>query len=340
MKQLAVSICWICLASLGFGQEARIPVPINDPGDRFELIGKLGIPLGELATVRGVAIEGPEKGYEGGPNLLVQMINGKPTQRHIRIPMTPYFYDFQGKSRSRRKKPFEIVNGSTYRMLAYETGGFVGIPPEAYKAGGIPIQTTGFYFRNSLTVFPMEKTNPVEWKPIDFIGTTALLSGTAENEGDVATIRTPEWKLILTDLRKWSEAEEGKQAEVFGVVRATDEDHVFRVEKGRARLTLLEDQVGREVALRGIAYTKQGEWLFSYRDNVLHVEGLEELIEGNARLYKEPIEITGLLVEAEKSINEQIRKKTGFDYEVRYTVRNANVTAADELLAPELMLDD
>lgn len=339
MKKLAASLCLSLLASLCFGQDAKIPVPVNDPGDRFELIGKLGIPLGELATVRGIVIDGPEKSYEGGPNLLVQMINGKPTQRHIRIPMTPYFYDFRGISKSRRKKPFQIVNGSTYSMLAYETGGFVGIPSEAYKAGGIPIQTTGFYFRNSLTVFPMEKTNAIEWSPVDFVGTTALLSGTAENEGDLPTIRSPEWKLMLTDGRKWTEKEEGKQAEVFGVVRATDESDIFRVEKRRARLTLLEDQVGREVALRGIAYTKNGQWLFRYRTDVLHVERLEEMIRGNARLYKEPIEITGLLAEAEMSIKDQIRIEAGFDPGVRFTVRNAKVSAADELLAPELRQD-
>src|SRR5437764_762514 len=72
-------------------------VPLTRLGEKFRLIGKLGRPLGEVVTVQGFVVAGPYKGFEGGPNLRVQRINGRATQEDIRILLKPYFGDFGEK---------------------------------------------------------------------------------------------------------------------------------------------------------------------------------------------------------------------------------------------------
>src|SRR5688500_9571158 len=58
-------------------------IPYEELGARYELLGKTGQPLGKVIRVQGRVVEGPFKGYEGGPNLRVQRVDGIATQKDI-----------------------------------------------------------------------------------------------------------------------------------------------------------------------------------------------------------------------------------------------------------------
>ena len=75
--------CWSAILHAGEPQE----VPVDQLGKTYQLIGKLGVPLGDVVHVEGVVVEGKFKGYEGGPNLRVQRIDGKATQKNIQIQL-------------------------------------------------------------------------------------------------------------------------------------------------------------------------------------------------------------------------------------------------------------
>lgn len=335
MKRVATILCLTAATSNCVAQEAKIPVAITRPADQFELIGELGLKLGQTATVEGTVIEGPFKGYEGGPNLLVKVINGRATQHLIQIPISPYFGKF-GEAHFGGKPLPMVENGSSYRLRVYETSAFVGVPSDAYREAGIALQTTGFYFRNSLKVLSGDKINAIVWNPIQFLDRDALLSGVAKNENDVATIQSSGWKLILTDVDKWTDAQTGKHAEVYGTVRATEFRDTFRVEKCRPRLTNIEDQLGKIVALRGTARSLNGHWWFNYRGTDLYVEGMDKLPNWTADNHWRPIEITGILEQAELPRIDQITLKTDRDLGTYYFVKRPKWTSVNELLTPEL----
>ena len=65
-------------------------IPLAEMGDSFRLVGKLHVPLGDVVTIEGVVDDGPIKGYEGGPNLRVQRIQGRTTQEDIQIVINPF----------------------------------------------------------------------------------------------------------------------------------------------------------------------------------------------------------------------------------------------------------
>lgn len=339
MTRLVTILCLTVAASYCAAQEAKTPVTITSPGDRFELVGELGLKLGQTATVEGTVIEGPFKGYEGGPNLVVQVINGRAIQRHIQIPISPYFGKF-GKASFDRKPLPSVENGSSYRLRAYETGAFVGVPREAYQEAGLALQTTSFYFRNSLKVLSGDKIDAIVWHPMQFLDREALLAGVAKNENDIATIQSSEWKLILTDVAPWTDAQTGKRAEVYGTVHATDSQGTFRVENCRARLTHLEDQLGKTVALRGTARSLNGHWWFNYRGTDLYVEAMEKMPNWTPNNHWRPIEITGILEQAELPRIDQIALKEDRDLGTYYIVKQPKWTPASELLTPELPLNE
>ena len=91
---------------------------------------------------------------------------------------------------------------------------------------------------------------------------------------------------------------EDNAVEGLGIIRKTDDTKTYRLEKGITRLVKLEDQVGREVSLRGTAWSMNGHWWFDYRGTQLYVEGMEKLPGWNANLHGEPVLIIGLLDKA------------------------------------------
>ncbi len=323
MKCVATLLCVTVMTAICIAQEANIPS-----------VGRLGLKLGKTATVEGTVIEGRSKGYDGGPNLIVKVINGKATQHQIQIPISPYFGKFGEKNFSGKSLPM-VGNGSTYRLRVYETGAFVGVPSDAYREAGLSIQTSGFHFRYYLKVLSGDKIDAIVWNPVQFLDQDALLSGVAKNENDVATIQSSGWKLILADVDQWTDAQTGKHAEVYGTVRATESKDTFRVENCRPRLTKLEDQLGQSVALRGTARSINGHWWFNYRGTDLYVEGMDKLPNWTSDNHWRPMEITGTLEKAELPKIDQITLKTDQDLRTYYIVRRPKWTLLKELLSPE-----
>ncbi|HEX5791322.1 MAG TPA: hypothetical protein VFY13_09205 [Luteolibacter sp.] len=291
---------------------ARVP-------EQYEIVGDLGLKLGEMATVEGVVVDGPHKGYVDGPNMVIWKINGTYTQNHIRIPLKPFMGGFDGGSAP------EFKFGSMYSLRVYETGEYVGVPMAAVEEFGKPIQHGSMYFQSHLSVVSGKEIEDLKWDPKDFIGRKALLSGTAINEGDVAAIQGPDWMLVIPESGKWTQAELGKRVEAHGLIAKTDKEKVYAVTQGRKRLTELEDQIGMNVSLRGIA-TQGGElWTFHYRGIGLDVENLANLPGWNHNNHWASIEVAGRL-ELEK----------GDRGEKRYIIRNAAWKPLDGLLLPEL----
>ncbi|PHS01526.1 MAG: hypothetical protein COA78_22565 [Blastopirellula sp.] len=335
MKSLLLFLCITLTTSVGLAQDKKIQVPITNLGQKFELIGELGVKLGETVTVEGIIVAGPHKFHETGPNLLVQMINNKSIQQKIQIPIIAYFGAFGDKESTYIHLP-QLDHGATYRFRVYETGQILGVPVDAYREAKIPLSTSGFFsFRNQLIVISGQKVNQIQWSPADFVGRDALLSGIAKNENESAIIQNPKWKLVLKGATKWSASEIGKLAEVHGAIHETDGKNIFRVENCRSRLVNLKDQLGKTVKLRGTAHSAHGHWWFNYRGTDMYVENMKELPNWSRDNQWRPIEITGTLEQAElPSIDEIWESDHGT--KLYYIVRNPKWTPVDHLLTPEL----
>jgi hypothetical protein len=152
---LLIQVC-CCSAALCAAEPQKIPV--EQLGKSYQLVGKLQVPLGDVVRVEGVVVEGDSKGYEGGPNLRVQRIDGKATRRNIQIPISPYFSEWGNKAGSQPLPKLEM--GKTYLMEGYETGRYVGIPTKAYVKAGVAMQTTNHYFHTELVVYKAKLIEP------------------------------------------------------------------------------------------------------------------------------------------------------------------------------------
>jgi hypothetical protein len=110
------------------------------------VVGGLGIPLGEVATIVGRWENDHSK--KDGHQLLVSEINGRILKEPLRFsgdpPTLVGFY-----SEERHKLEFD----QTYRLRVYESAGFTGIRPEWYRESGEPMPASvGFSFQSDITV--------------------------------------------------------------------------------------------------------------------------------------------------------------------------------------------
>lgn len=322
----------IAITNQSIGQESKTIVPITQLDKQYELIGQLGEKLGEIVTVSGIVIEGPSQGYADGPNLLVQIINGKATQCNIQIPISPYLHSTSFTNK--------LKNGSTYKMEVYETGEYVGIPWEVVNRSKMPIQNGGFYFQNRLIFLSAKRIDSIQWSPQMFIDQYALLSGVAKNENEIAFIENSNWKLKLKSFPKWPDDAIGKQAEVYGKITATAIKGNYSVEDCQPRLINLKDQLGKTVILRGTAWSLNGEWWFNYRGMDMYVENMDQLPNWKVDNHGAAIEITGLLYHEMLPAIDQIAVKPKRDLKNYYIIRNASWKPIDELLTPEISLDE
>ena len=175
-------------------------IPIAELGDKYRLIGKLHVPLGEVVTLQGVVVDGPFKGYEGGPNLRVQRIHGRVTQEDIQIVITPFFNDWGEESTVTGNTLPELEVGAAYEMEGYETGRFVGVPGEVLERDNMRISTTGHYFRESFAVIRASRIEPIIFNPRMFDGERALIQGKAQSEEGNAYMVGDGWKVaVLSD---------------------------------------------------------------------------------------------------------------------------------------------
>jgi hypothetical protein len=88
-------------------------------------IGELGQPLGKITTISGVVRQAAlrAKASEKDLVLSIETVNNRPLPKPITIP-------FQIFTTAKVAQPFL---GQTFRYVGYETGGFTGVPAEAFK---------------------------------------------------------------------------------------------------------------------------------------------------------------------------------------------------------------
>jgi hypothetical protein len=110
------------------------------------VVGRLGIPLGEVATIVGRWENDDSK--KNGHQLLVSEING----RVIDEPL-PFSGDPPTLRGFYSDEPHKLEFDQTYRLRVYESAGFTGIRPEWYRESGEPMPASvGFSFQSDITV--------------------------------------------------------------------------------------------------------------------------------------------------------------------------------------------
>src|SRR5262245_15064358 len=153
--------CWILLlASALFADEPQ-SVSVTQLGKDFQLVGKLHVPLGQVIVIEGIAVEGPFKGYEDGPNLRVQRIPNRHYQEDIQIVIEPFFNYEWGKTVGNHALP-TLEMGKTYQVEGYETGRYIGVPEEVYRRESAKMQTVvGHVFLTRFVVTQAKEIEPI-----------------------------------------------------------------------------------------------------------------------------------------------------------------------------------
>jgi hypothetical protein len=114
--------------------------------EKKPLLGQLGQPLGKIITIAGVIRQG-ELGAKASSRdvLSIEAVNDRPLAQPVTI-------EFNLFMTAQVAKP---VLGRSFKYVGYETGGFTGIPQEAFKF--VPaVATTGYRFNTSFQVLQEE----------------------------------------------------------------------------------------------------------------------------------------------------------------------------------------
>jgi len=132
--------------------------------------GRLGKPMGTVVTIRGVVGENRLKAEAGPPLLDVRTIDGVVLEQELHILLAPYFLEW-GETYGNGKEPLTLRIGDSFELEGYETGGFVGIPVDAYERAGVVLQTAGFGFRHEFRGFD---GRAIDALPMVSVGTDRL----------------------------------------------------------------------------------------------------------------------------------------------------------------------
>ena len=347
LKELTLHLAFLLLVH---GASAQVPqnVAVSKLGKEFELVGKLHAPLGRVLTIRGVVDDGPAKGFEGGPNLRVQQIDGSSYQEDIQIVLKPFFYDWGQEPLAGGIGLPKLEMGKTYEMEGYETGGYIGSPSEIFRRGAVVVQTTNHYFRTQFVAIKAREIEPILFAPSMFRGQKALLSGTARNQEGHAVMQGLDWAVVVSRGSSWPQDIIGKRIETHGWYNpdATWKDDpnfrpkVYDLVEGRWRLVELQDQVGKQVHLRGRARSLNGVWWFDYRGIDLYVEDLEQLPGWTEENRGRPMVIEGRLEKATLPRLDQVTEKVERDLAEYFIVRGASWNPLPALLSPERALSN
>jgi hypothetical protein len=118
---------------------------VNDL-EKKPLLGQLGQPLGKIITISGVVRQGALWSKASLSDVLsVEAVNDRPLAQPVTIEFSLFMT-------AQVAKP---VLGRSFKYVGYETGGFTGIPQEAFKF--VPaIATTGYRFNTSFEVLQEE----------------------------------------------------------------------------------------------------------------------------------------------------------------------------------------
>jgi hypothetical protein len=312
-----------------------IAVPTSELGRGYQLVGMLHQPLGRVLTVQGVVAGGRSKGDSGDPHLRVQRIDGVATQEDLLLPIRPFWADPEDPDWNGSRSPplAKLDTGACYAVKGWGTGEFIGLAVDG-ASGDVPeVQSAGFSFHESFVVYKAARINPPPHGPADFEGRRALLGGIARSQDGRAFIQGDGWRLLADPASAWPAWIEGKPVEGLGTIRAGEAKDTFTLEGGATRPVRLGDQIGRNVELRGLAWSMNGEWWLEYRGIDLHVENMKEPIGVQGRLHACPVVVRGVLGEA--ALPPPDPRSFSHDRKNRYIVRNASLAPLDELLGPE-----
>jgi hypothetical protein len=127
--------------------QSRPAIPLDEVCARG-IEGRLGVPLGTIATIAGEVVPNTSKAKEDSDEkfgLKIVAVNDK------RLP-EPELFSF-GKQLIGPE--FEPRVGKKFRFVAYETGGFHGLPDGMFKYSP-PVATFGFSFGTHLVVLAVK----------------------------------------------------------------------------------------------------------------------------------------------------------------------------------------
>lgn len=302
--------------------------PIISHGQTDSKMGKLGKPLGKPLTIEGKIVQGPAKGHESGPNILVQKIDGKPTQEAIRLPLA--------------NVDQQLLTGDTYRIKGSETGSMVGGGEEK---GGFAVQSQSAYFLHEFRIESAERIAPVVFHPKDFRGKLAMFRGVAVTERNKAWIQAKDgsWRILISDKIGWQGNLEGKPIETRGVHKPSGLGRKeFKLE-GSWRPANLEDQLGQPVELRGTAKSLNGIWWFDWRGESLYVRNMEKLPGWTGENHWRQVVIRGRLKKMMMPRLDQIAIKARPDLAEYFVIDEPSwepLPAGRQLLSPELGQSD
>ena len=141
---VVVSVMGVFAAALAKPSEEGKQLPktaisADDINRRFVVIGPLGLPLGEVATVDGTAIINEGKGALH--QFQVISVNDRGLESPVTLPYRIW--------RSRDLKKLDPQR--RYRLRVYQDGRFAGVPEQAMKETGYP-QSHSYCFVTSLVV--------------------------------------------------------------------------------------------------------------------------------------------------------------------------------------------
>lgn len=316
-----------------FAEDAQ-QVPVSELGRKFTLIGRLGLPLGTVATISGVIVDAEFKG-EGDHVLSVQRIDKLASQERLRIEVSEYFNKW-GREASEGHSLPGLVKGDTYELEGYETGGYdESAPIEAYRKADIILAKRSFGFRTWFVVYKGKKVDPSPITVNDFKEKTALFQGIAKSQDKHSLMAGDGWTVIVDSKAPWPKDIDGKNIETFGKYTPGADGKTFTLTDGTWRLIRLEDQVGRAVELRGEARSMNGVWWFHYRGTDLYVEDMEKLPGWRADNHWRPMVISGTLGRENLPRLDQIALKKDRDLKEYFIVRKASWKPLSALLNVE-----
>jgi hypothetical protein len=123
--------------------------------------------------------------------------------------------------------------------------------------------------------------------------------------------------------------------QTYGAYTSAQNSSEFELVDGEWALTRLEDQLNRDVKLRGTSWSLNGVWWFDYRGTRIYVEDMERLPGWNTDNHGRPMEVRGRLEKAMLPRLDQISLKSNRDLKEYFIVRQAKWDPVEKLLSIE-----
>lgn len=177
MKNYISTVCLALLPVAGMTESRaaeKEPKSISvESLNTIEVIGKLGVPLGKVATIRATVLDGDSlqtKQSSGSYLLKISEVNGKKLDKEsiVDFALAPgsdvklangdfalYKLKTGKEADSLTSEQIDKLKkdyvGQSFLLQVYELGGFTGIPDDMPNEAGV-WQDTGFYFHTYLRV--------------------------------------------------------------------------------------------------------------------------------------------------------------------------------------------